>query len=231
VVPSRRPRSGSGGGDRRFADPARLCAALPARPRRGQALAAFECGAKALSRVHDAVGFEIDRETGRVRRLLDLVPAQRHRDRRARPLPRREGHDRVLVGRHHAVVEEDAAALGDAPLHGRQLGMVALDPFAHLAGPGAHLPEGMIRLGRDVDLKAAQAGRFGVAAEAQLLDFPLDDQRDFADLGERCARARIEIEECIVRAAERLQPAVPGVKLDVASLGQPEQASLVWASR
>src|SRR6266516_6324321 len=116
----------------------------PARLAQGRELLALaEHGAEIIAARGDAVQHRPDREAiGPQRRVIELVPADRRRDRRARCRARAVGRDEGLVVDVLGVVEPGpAAALALVPFPAHQVGHDRSDLFGQLLGPGAGVAE------------------------------------------------------------------------------------------
>src|SRR5215475_9692314 len=137
----------------------------------GKRLARAEGGAELIAAGGDPVRHRPDREAvGPQRRVVELVPADRRRDRCARRRSRAVGRDEGLVMDVLGVVEPGPPApLAPVPFPAHQVGHDRADRLGQLLGPGAGVAEAEPFRDRYPDVNAAAAGDLHRRPHAQVL--------------------------------------------------------------
>ncbi len=216
-----------GGGDHLLGGPAaprpahldRLRRRQPHRLERGSELLrrgphALEQVAQLLEPLEDVVDPEVLRRDA----LVDLLPQQRRRDRRAGLGTQRVDGGDVRAPAVHVVVDEDlAGALVDLPRHRHVLAVGAFDRPAERADEVAHLVVGPAGFDRHVDLDPGRARGLRVPREPERPERGSDVARDDQDVLEARAH-RVEVEEEVVGRVDRRAPRVERVHLDAAEV-------------
>src|SRR5919106_380100 len=221
--------------------PSRSCG-RPARLRRPSALAdlAQRPAERLASREHaleeialalHSPEHDLRREVERVEVLRHLFPAERRRDRRARPRTDGvRGGDRlplaVLVR-----VDEDAAAFRLRPLRRDETAMEARQRPGDDLGELARFVVGVPPLDRHEDVKAVGPARLRAPDEAEGVEDLLDEQCHAHHLAEADVRRRVEVEEHPIGPLGPVDPRVPRVHVDAAHVHHPEEPQLVVHER
>ena len=166
-----------------------------------------------------------DREVGRAREPVELVPV--HGDGDGRPFPgaRGEGAHRVRAPDVAQVVHEDLPLpLRLGHVRGEGLGLVAGEPLRHRPSELLELLPPALRLQGHAHVQALAPRRLHEALEA-----PLAEQRPHApgrrgDAGEGQRLVGVEVEDHLVRLLEPRHPRVPGMDLEDPGLRERHEA-------
>ena len=155
--------------------------------------------------------------------VVDLVPAERRRDRRVwLRSDRVHGGDRLAL----AVlvrVDQDPAAARLRPLGRRELRVRARDRARDDLREPTRVVVGRAPVERDEHVKALAARRLRERLERERVEQLLEDQRDLDRLRPRHLGRRVEIEEDEVRPVGLVDARVPRVHVDAAHVHHPEQ--------
>ena len=191
----------------------------------GSSWASVWAGGEQIAALGDALHDRPDRPAvGTELRIVELVPGDRRRDRRARRRPhgvrRDERLDRGVLG----VVEARATLPRPLrPFPRDQVGDRGADGPRDPLDPGAGLVEPVARLDRDPDLDAALAGRLGIAADAEVVERgPVQPGEDQRLLPGRPV-ARVDVDQGEGRLPRLGQLAGPGMDLEARLVAEPGQ--------
>ena len=180
-------------------------------------------------RSHDPLDRGPQREAVRPqRRVVQLVPRDRHRHRRARGGPRAVGRDQGLVDGVLRVVEpRQATAVALAPLPADQLRHDGTDRLRQPLDPGpgrrevrrtaAGVPH------RHPDLDAAAAGHLGLPADPEVLQRRAVQPGEHQQVVPRRLLPRVQVDHRVGRAPRVVRQRRPRVPLQRAEVRRPHQ--------
>src|SRR5438445_4786373 len=178
------------------------------------------------------VGFEVGQASRKARDRVvigtqprrELVPRERHGDRRLWRSARRERGDAGRAARVPQVVDEDLALSFRLGHTGHvRLGFRVLDVLGQTAGIGEALVRGRARAQRHDDVQPFAAGGLQEALEPDRLWTLADQARCVGDAAPLDAGAGVEIEHDAVRSLQVLHDRMPRVDFEYSDLDEADQ--------